>query len=48
MKNEFFFTVVLNTDSTLYLKKISKKNVQNFFEHAQNGQKWPKMAQIWP
>ena len=45
MKNEFFFTVVLNTDSTLYLKKISKKfKILNMPKMAQNGPKWPKFG----
>ena len=45
MKNEFFFTVVLNTDSTLYLIKISKKfKILNMPKMAKNGPKWPKFG----
>ena len=45
MKNKFFFTVVLNTDSTLYLKKISKKfKILNMPKMAKNGPKWPKFG----
>ena len=42
MENKFFFTVVLNTDSTLYLKKISKKfKILNVPKMAKNGPKIP-------
>ena len=45
MKNEFFFTVLLNTDSTLYLNKNSKKfKILNIPKIAKNGPKWPKFC----
>ena len=45
MKNEFFFTAVLNSDNTLYLKKISKKfKILNMPKIAKNGPNWPKFG----
>ena len=45
MKNEFFFTVVLNSDSTLYLKKILNKfKILNMPKIAKNGPNWPKFG----
>ena len=45
MKNEFFFTAVLNSDNTLYLKKISKKfKILNMPKIAKNGPNWPQFG----
>ena len=45
MKNGFFFSVVLNTDSTLHLKKISKKfKILNMPKMEKNVPKWPKFG----